>query len=491
MASISIPVLGPPTSAAATYLQNTNPAPVIPPEDESPLLRAIRRVLRGSDAESATEIHRSILWTGNEVGDRELHWNAHTAVLSSGGIIIKQWSFKHEEESIQWACLGQLEVSVIKNASSAYSAANFAANAESLASTVSASSGSQHADRPTFGPYTRAANTKPDIGSVRVASATFIFLRSLVKVYLDDGEDFSFSLPFIVRKAWPVSPHGIIMQRVLEPAELEEAQITGDEILPTIFSITSPFAEAAAVGLTSGIIEGARDKPPQLKDEDEHATKPLMPVPPMEMLVWTSYLARTMSMHLMVTVDVEKELVSVWHYVYIKPKDSPVPLTRPANPPMEKQQTKKRLSTAAGGNRRTSAMFNEPPVDRWDRNRPISPKASRMAEEMALPAEMFELPGDDHPFKAGSSLGNNNGLGSLPSVGTSSQRSHVPRRSSLTRSDLTNTMNRMALGGKMEPEVIFPPNDHGRMKAAFWMERVYTHKISKEECVILPSFLQI
>ncbi|PPQ69054.1 hypothetical protein CVT24_000097 [Panaeolus cyanescens] len=482
MASISIPVLGPPTSAAVTYLRKTNPPPETPPENETPLLRAIRKVLRGSDAESATEIHRSILWTGNEVGDRELHWNSHTAVLSTGGIIIKQWSFKHEEESIQWACLGQLEVSVIKNASSAYSAANFAANAESLASAISASSETQQSERPTYGPYTRAANSKPDIGGVRIASATFIFLRSLVKVYLDDGEDFSFSLPFIVRKAWPVSPHGIIMQRVLEPAELEEAQITGDEILPTIFSITSPFAEAAAVGLTSGIIQGGRDKPPKLKDEDEHAMKPLMPVPPLEMLVWTSYLARTMTMHLMVTVDVEKELVSVWHYAYIKPKDSPVPLTQPVNVPPEKQ-SKKRLSTAGGGNRRTSALYEGPAGDRWDRNRPMSPKASRMAEEMALPAEMFELPGDDNLFKAGSTHGSSNTLGSIPSGAASSQRSHghVPRRSSMTRSDLTNTMNRMALGGKMEPEVIFPPNDHGRMKAAFWMERMYTHKISKED----------
>ena len=52
--------------------------------------------------------------------------------------------------------------------------------------------------------------------------------------------DYTFSLPFIVQKAWPISPHDIIIQRVLEPTEIVKADLSSDAILPTIFSATSP-----------------------------------------------------------------------------------------------------------------------------------------------------------------------------------------------------------------------------------------------------------
>ncbi len=56
-----------------------------------------------------------------------------------------------------------------------------------------------------------------------------------------------FSLPFIVRRAWPLHPHGVIIQQVLAPTEVEEAELTGDKALPTVFSLISPLAEATVV----------------------------------------------------------------------------------------------------------------------------------------------------------------------------------------------------------------------------------------------------
>jgi anaphase-promoting complex subunit 1 len=55
------------------------------------------------------------------------------------------------------------------------------------------------------------------------------------------------------------------------------------------------------------------------------------------------------------------------------------------------------------------------------------------------------------------------------------------RRNSLSRSD---TMDRMVLGGRTEDSIFFPM-DHGRMKAAYWMECLLTHEIPENEQVML------
>ncbi|KAJ3899382.1 hypothetical protein F5879DRAFT_775549, partial [Lentinula edodes] len=135
-------------------------------------------------------------------------------------------------------------------------------------------------------------------------SAVFVFLRSIGKVYFDSGFEHTFALPFIVRKAWPVTPHGLLIQRVLEPAELYEAELAGEDVLPTIFCLSNPFAEPSAVGLTSGIIGNAGSA--TLMDEAENSTKPLKPVPPHEVILWTSYSGPNSPHEIVITLDSSK-----------------------------------------------------------------------------------------------------------------------------------------------------------------------------------------
>ena len=52
------------------------------PRKDTPLLRAIKTTLRGSDTEDVCTIHTAHFFTGKSVKDPELTWNAYDAVLS-------------------------------------------------------------------------------------------------------------------------------------------------------------------------------------------------------------------------------------------------------------------------------------------------------------------------------------------------------------------------------------------------------------------------
>ena len=120
---------------------------------------------------------------------------------------MKRWCFDHEGESIQCACLGEIEQVVLPNPKSTHSAANYTMFENTTS--VNTDSG-----RSSFGPFHRAnlERSRKDGSYYEVVPCVFIFLRSIGKMYLMNGIDYTFSLPFIVRKVWPVSPHGVMMQ---------------------------------------------------------------------------------------------------------------------------------------------------------------------------------------------------------------------------------------------------------------------------------------
>ncbi|KAF4611458.1 hypothetical protein D9613_003815 [Agrocybe pediades] len=475
MPPLIVSAQGPPVSSAITFLSKNAPTEKQDTND-SPLLKAIKAALRGPGAEDVNTIHTATYFTGNHTEEPDLAWDKYNAVLSCGGVMIKRWSFEQEGECIQWACLGELEQVIQKNPASSASAASYA-NANSAPPQPLPDG------RETFGPFMRERNARKfGHGDPQTIPAVFIFLRSIGKIYLNNGVDYTFSLPFVVRRAWPVSPHGMMVQRVLEPSEIAEARATGDDVLPTVFSITSALSEAAAVGLTSGIYGATQNTPPALKDEDEHSSKPLKSIPPTEMIVWVSYCCIIADARVVVTVNVEERLLTIWQYAYIKPKDTPVPLTRtkkgkaPAPAPVAKRQ-----SMPGVGARRTSAMFDGI-SDRRDRLHQMSPNPR--SHEPLLAPDVFELP-DMPAFSSlpgmAPSLSTATTMASL-SGGISSQRpvSNKPRRNSLSRNDLSTTMDRMVLGGRLDSDTL-APIEHGRMKAAFWMQSMYTRQISEED----------
>ena len=476
MPPISVAAHGPSTSSALKFLSQTCPSSQ-PISKDTPLLQAIKTALRGSDTENVFSIQTATFFTGNDANECEVTWNAHTVVMSYGGVMVKKWNFEEEGESIQWACLGELEQIDYPNTPVSHGAANYTTSVNNLPS-PSVSNG-----RSTFGPFARIQiNTKPDPGVHEKVLAIFVFLRSIGKIYLLNGMDYTFSLPFIVRKAWPISPHGVMIQRVLEPTEIIEADFSGDAVLPTIFSVTSPFSEAAAVGLTAGILGPIPDVPAALIDEDENSTRPLKSIPPTEMIIWASHCSIISDAHILVTVDVEKQRLSVWRYVYIKPKDTPAPLYR-SQSTSSTNNTQKRQPMQGVGSRRTSALF-----DGRDRLHPMSPNA-RTQEAPLVPDlfELLEVPSLSSLPGMAPALSSTTTMASLVSGGTSSQSRTGPvkgRRNSLSRNDLSMTLDRMALGGRFESDITLTPIENGRMRAAYWMESLTTHSIGKEEYVL-------
>jgi anaphase-promoting complex subunit 1 len=270
-----------------------------------------------------------------------------------------------------------------------------------------------------------------------------------------------------------------MIQRVLESSEFEESEVTGEAVLPTIFSITSPFSEAGTVGLTAGIVGGfAPDSPAYLKDEDENSTKSLKSVSPTEMVLWVSPQGPIVNDEVLVTLDVQHRRLSVWRYVYVKPKDIPIALGRAR----ARGNARKRMSMSGvvPGSRRHSTMFAEP-VDHRDRLPPLSP--STRSREQSPSSDFPEL----RPLIAlpgmPPSLSTTTTMASLVSQqGSSSTAPWSPRgrRNSLTRIDLSVTMDRMVLGGRVEADTL-APIEHGRMKAAYWMEKLHSEDISDVE----------
>ena len=466
--AIRITLQGQPVSSAAQLLERTSRSSKKDAED-SALLKSIRAALRGSGTDTVSTVHSSTFVQGST--EAEITWNARTVVLNSGGVIQKQWNFDEEGQPIQWACVGLYQLTTpMDSRSSRTSTARYTSDNDG-------SSPTDDSHKSTFGLFTMAQRERErEVERTALCPAVFVFLRSIGKIYLLNGIEYTFSLPFIVRKAWALYPHGVMIQRVLDPTEVEEAEVTGDTTLPTIFSVTSPFSEAASVGLTAGILGGSDIAPDTLKDEDENTTRPLKSVPATETIVWVSHRGPECAEDILVTVDIEKHRLSIWRYVYIKPKDTPLPLGPSKSHKRNLSRRRTSMAHILPGSRRQSAMAADF-VNHRDHLSPLSP-GTRDLEQSSTP----EMP----PFSAlpgrPPALSTTTTMASLVS-GSSSRwpAANKGRRSSLTRNDLSVTMDRMVLGGRMDVEAAFAPVEHGRMKAAYWMEKLYSQDIPEIE----------
>jgi anaphase-promoting complex subunit 1 len=456
---------GPPVSSAAQLLERASRSSKKSGQ-ESELLKSIRAALRGSGTDPVSAIHSSTFAQGKT--ETEITWNTHTVVLSSGGVIQKQWNFNEEGQPIQWACVGLYHITTPVDSRSSHSAARYTSENDEISST-------NDSHQSTFGLFTMAQREQErEIECAALCPAVFVFLRSIGKIYLLNGIEYTFSLPFIVRKAWALYPHGVMIQRVLDPTEVEEAELTGDTTLPTIFSVTSPFSEAASVGLTTGILGGSDVATAILKDEEENTTRPLKSVPATETVVWVSHRGPESTDDVLVTVDVEKHQLSIWRYVYIKPKDTPLPLGRSKSHKRNHSRKRASISAPLPGSRRQSAMAVEF-VDHRDHLSPSTLDHSPTPEFPEM-SPFSALPGRPPALSTTATMA------SLVTGGSSqwSAPDHG-RRSSLNRNDLSVTMDRMVLGGRMDVEAALAPVEHGRMKAAYWVEKLHSQDIPEIE----------
>ncbi|KAL0573660.1 Anaphase-promoting complex subunit 1, partial [Marasmius crinis-equi] len=452
---IILPFFQNPTSTVEQHLKSHRKPDTS--HQESDLLKSIRAVLHSSTPEPSNPVHTTtFLFDENGVED-ELTWDERVVVLSSGGVARKRWSFELEGQPILWACLGWIEVGGTKSTR----------GSSKLAPPKSST------ERPTFGPFFYAAQnrtTKRDERDSR-APAVFVFLRTIGKAYLHTGNEYTFSIPFTVHRAWPISPHGLLLQRVLEPSEKIEAEITGDAILPTIFSLMNPLAEPLPVGLTSGILGGFQaDSAASLKDEDETSNKPLKSLTPNEQIIWVSRWKPLSPDEIVVTVDVEKSRLTVWRYVYIKPKDTPRPLGRTRTRSLANKHR------ASIGGRGTSANYA-------DTSQQFAGNLFDFPESELPP--LSALPGMPPALSSTTTMASiasgsaNPGLDFMPPPPLKDAPTRK-RRNSLTRNELSVTMDRMALVNRAIDDALTAPNNL-RMRTAIWAELLYVTELEPSE----------
>lgn len=318
---LSIPAISKHYSSATTYLSRGLPTKkgfVTP--DDSDLLRAIRTTLRLISGPSDPPLHTSFDHALSEdgAGSEELAWDAHTVTYSRGGVVCKKWCFGPDGQSVQWACLGTLSQSNLHAPMPLYGSKRYADDRPEVEPVPQV----ENSTRSSFGPFTNArkhSRRHPDLETN--SRAVFIFLRNMGRIYLSNGVEYIFNLPFMVRRAWPAQPHGVIIQRVLEQSERDEWKLTGETLLPTIFTLTSPHADFNSIGLTDGIKGGFDDVALEMKRGYAEGTIRMMP--PDERVVWVSQRVRGVSEDLMVTVNSDAKKISVWRYVFAPVKDAP------------------------------------------------------------------------------------------------------------------------------------------------------------------------
>ncbi|KZT23058.1 hypothetical protein NEOLEDRAFT_1096792 [Neolentinus lepideus HHB14362 ss-1] len=324
MLPVLVPIQGPTILGAATYFEKTVAASRQGWGEERPskLLKALKLVLKGPSAvESDGFCSVSYLSKYEPIVEEQLSWDSYTVVLSEGGVIRKRWSFYKDRQPVQWACIGRLDqppkVKIPPSGPAHFTAA----------SNVGPFLDEGQSKRQIFGPFHRARErVKEEVEPAALVRGVFVFFRTMCRIFLDTGIEYSFPLPFVTRKAWPIYPHGVLIQRSVDRTELAEAEASGEPILPTIFSMVNPRHEATPMGVTSGIIGGLFQRPVSLKDEKEYFEKPQKSMNSKEIVVGVSQRVTDSPDDIIVTYSPEDRRITIWRYAYLKPKDTPVPL---------------------------------------------------------------------------------------------------------------------------------------------------------------------
>ena len=479
--NITIPLYGSPFVTGPRYFKQTETS-----NDElsrePDLLRTIRAAFKSSGSEPSPPFHTVISPVISAAtvsddpfsGEEELSWNSDTVVWSVGGIVKQKWCFKEENQRIQYACFGWMLQPGMVNSGQTSSPAHFTSSENPEPAPFSFTSKLfEGKDKDPFSPFFRAQKARQRVVEApSFARGIYVFLRSIGKVVLFNGLEFTFSLPFIVRQAWALYPYGVLMQRVLDSSELEEDDDDDDFIFPTLFSLTNPFSEPQAVGLTENIIGGYGSTPPELSEYDRPGDKPLRYIPADEQVIFVSTRYLDACDDIVATIDSSRKKISFWRYVHIPPSNIPSAFSKPKRRRLSRRGTS--VSLGMGDTVRQSNHVQELAA-RIDRIREPSPEEF----EPTQPVEFMEMP----PLSAlpgmPPALESTNTLPSLAAGAPAPSWPPRGRKNSLNRNDLSSTMDRMVLGRRNDGDISTDIVTHERIQPSFWMERLYTYEDRK------------
>lgn len=435
---IQIPSISRSTTTPSPFFRRTARPHQVASDRDSSLLCSIRKNLRAARGTQDSPL-QSVSYSPHadgKTGEEVLTWDTTTVTLTQGGVLSKKWSF---DDPVQWACIGWLYQSSLLHTSTPSTPAYYRENPnDKLPPEVDPE------ERPTFGAFARARmdNKRQDEQDERL-KGVFIFVRGTAKIYMENGSEYTLSLPFTVQRAWPVEPHGLFIQRVVEGWEIEESKDSAEDRMATIFTLTSPFSEPAAIGLTDSVQGGFASVPLELNPH--YASEPT-PIPPEERILWVSQPAWKVTDKLLVTLNPELNRITIWRYVYAPPPPSSSKSTaRPSHTHHAKRSSMSGNTSAQL--RQTNAVADDLHLSpgRPDSKRPLN--GTRLAPTLTTTTTMADL------------MGGGGGGGNLPFRFVK---------------DSTGKLNLEDIGlhQPVNLDDIPDPAEEARMRSQFWVEKL-------------------
>jgi len=267
---------------------------------ESVLLRSIRSALRGSNLDPNLQ-HATFYDTSSdnepEGGAEELLWDEKRVVLCAGGVIQKQWSFTTRDNLFSGPALaGFNSLALLLRHDPQVTTQMTPLWALSVNAKVALEPLLDHLIRRNKSVGVRL-NQSPNVRAI------FVFLRSVGWIIPQQWYRVHIFPTLHRAQSMASVPTWSDYPRVLEPTEVQEAELTGDETLPTVFSLISPLAEATVVDHAANIIGGFHSVPLTLvhddDDDSDHISEPLSAG---EVIVWVSCQGHGEDSDLLVTV---------------------------------------------------------------------------------------------------------------------------------------------------------------------------------------------
>ncbi|GAA5920093.1 hypothetical protein JCM1841_004092 [Sporobolomyces salmonicolor] len=252
----------------------------------------------------------------------ELSWSGATVIWRRGGAVYRSFSFREHEQDVAQALFVDLEVA------SPPSPRSTSTRAPGLDGSPSTSSGPS--TEPLFGPYRRPtastwsddplplprdpppAPPSPSCSSAPRSERTLLILLStLAFAYPPSGSSVPFQLPFRVRRAWALGREaggGVLLERATEGREVlegEEGPATAG--MPTMYTLRGVYDEMKPVGLVQGAhVELAEGRGGRTMSAIEELDEQVV------------FVSKETGLPLILSANHNKGKVTVWTYVRIE-----------------------------------------------------------------------------------------------------------------------------------------------------------------------------
>ncbi|KAG8883968.1 Anaphase-promoting complex subunit 1 [Tulasnella sp. 332] len=464
--SIPLPSFSSPSCLGA---KPTKPAPA-GPEDESDLLKSIRRALHTTIPPADEGPHRIL--SASREGEEELFWKGRTVTWSIGGVQKRKWVFDTEgKDEVLWACWASFDS---ENFSPMYGPKpNKPSAVSSFQRNVYNAAPTQDEDSlATFGHFSKLRppttlesayiwsrfNVK---AAKSLTRCLCIFLTGFAMIYTKDGgAEYVANMPFHVQRAWGIPTGGVLLERAIAADELD-----GD-LLPTLFTLSGPYEEVNIVGFSQPGEDSTTipSVPKSAIPEEEPPSSATKIWSKRERLVSCSSDPLRASHVFIVSLDPASHRIRIWRCVTEEPSRLPF---APAKKPEDKDN-----------------MYEADQTPNDEQHEPIVVQVpAGMSSYPSLPAMTSKkLPSNlaQDTIAASLALAQQTAAGAptkkLQDELSAILRKGVPhiRNESNSRNELSITLDRMALGSSGEEDRDLGISnrliDDPKMKPEFWLD---------------------